>query len=89
MKDILTHIAGKNDWSEDLYVQRVRQGVEEKYPFIDDEVAILRKEVAYLRGVINALSETVLNESLLKTKFVDYNETIESIKTEEKIKVML
>ena len=89
MKDILNHLADKNGLSEELYIQNVRIGVNEEYPFKDDEIAILRKEIASLRVVINELCELVLKSSLPVTEFVEYNEKVEAIKTEEKIKVML
>lgn len=83
-KDLLTAMAKKNGLNEDMYVQLVRKKAGKKFPHYSEEVAILRKEVAFLRTVI----EQLLGQALPVTEFVDYNNTIEELKTESKVEMI-
>lgn len=76
MKDLLEHLADKNGLSSVLYAQNVRQGARGKYPFADDELAILRKTLA---SVIEALKSRGIELPDLD-EFIAYNATIEAIK---------
>lgn len=83
MKDLKTALSVKNGFSDERYVELVREGVKEEHPQPDDEIAILRKEIAFLRGVI----ETRLGVKLPPSEFTAYNEKTERIKAEAKAKV--
>jgi hypothetical protein len=76
MEDILKVLAEKNDLTEELYAQNVRQGAREEYPFPDDELAIIRKTLA---SVIEALKSLGIELPDLE-EFIAYNATIEAIK---------
>lgn len=80
MKDLKTALATKNGYSKERYTELVREKVKEKYPNKADEIAILRKEIAVLRSTI----ETLIGKPLPSTTFAEYNNTVESIKTEAK-----
>ena len=81
MKDLEAAIAEKNGYSNELYVQRVRKGVEKLCPDKSDEIAILRKELAFLRSAL----EKLIGQPLAETEFVAYNEGVEALKTDVKI----
>ena len=76
MKDLEAALAEKNGYSNELYVQRVRQGAKKDYPFTDDEIAIIRKELAFHRELFKIL----FNESLPDNEFSNFNFCIENIK---------
>lgn len=76
----MKRLADLNGLTEDLYSDEVRSGAKEEYPFIEDEVAILRKEVAHLSGVLSKLTGKDVNSA----EFKEYNERIESIKAKTK-----
>lgn len=80
MKDLLKSLAEKNGLSDELYAQNVRQEARGEYPFLADELAILRKTLA---SVIEALKSIGIELTDLK-EFSDYNETIEAIKRRNK-----
>lgn len=80
MKDITTDLAIKNGLANERYIELVRKGAKEICPNTNDEFAILRKETAYLREVI----ETIIGKKLPPSEFTDYNEKIERAKVEAK-----
>ena len=80
MKDLLKYLAEKNGLSNELYAQNVRQGARIEYPFLDDELAILRKTLAL---VIESLKGHGIELSNLE-EFKAYNESIEAIKQRNK-----
>lgn len=80
MNRMITKLANKNGFSQERYVELVRSRVKEKYPNKADEISLLRKEIATLRGVIETLTGTKLPD----TKFVAYNAEVEQIKAEAK-----
>ena len=80
MKDLLKYLAEKNGLSNELYAQNVRQGARREYPFLDDELAILRKTLAL---VIESLKGLGIELSNLE-EFKAYNEAIEAIKQRNK-----
>lgn len=80
MADMLKILAEKNGLTKELYAQNVRQGARVKYPFSDDEIAILRKTLA---SVIEALKSLGVELPDLE-EFIAYNATIEAIKAYNK-----
>lgn len=80
MDNITTKLANKNGLSEERYIELVRARAREKYPNEADEISLLRKEIAMLRGVV----ETLSGKKLPVTKFVAYNADIENIKAAAK-----
>lgn len=85
MKNTTTKLANKNGLSKERYVELVRQGAKKKYPNKADEIALLRKEVALLREVIEKLTGTKLPD----TEFVAYNADIEVVKAQAKAETNL
>lgn len=81
MKTLLDDLAEKNGLSEEKYVQDVRLAAKVLYPDKADELAILRKEIHYLREVLTAHGIT-----LGETEFTVYDRNIESAKDEIKAK---
>ena len=68
-------LAVENDLIEKRKIMLIREGAEELYPIPADEIAILRKEVAYMREVLESMGIV-----LKHTEFVDYNNNINSVK---------
>lgn len=66
--------------SEDRYTDKVKEGVKKIHPHPEDEIAILRKAVAYLFELISTLHEGEINNA----EFAEYNAIVEQIKTEAK-----
>ena len=83
MNNMLVKLANKNNQTEEVYVKLVQEKVREIYTDEADEIAILRKEIAILRTII----EQNLQVTLPASEFVSYNENIEKIKQEEKEEV--
>ena len=83
MKDLKTALAVENGFTDERYVEIVRGKVKEEQPLPDDEIAILRKEIAFLRGAL----ETALGKKLPPSEFTAYNDRIEKIKAEAKTEV--
>lgn len=83
MNNILVKLANKNNQKEEVYVKLVQEKVREIYTDEADEIAILRKEIAILRTIIEQNLQVILPAS----EFVSYNENIEKIKQEEKQEV--
>ena len=77
--DIRLALARKNEMIEELYVENVRKAVAEEFKTAD-EVAILRKAIAYLFEIILILHEGELDNE----EFAKYNEIIENIKSKVK-----
>lgn len=76
-----TALANKNGYNKERYTEIVRQRVKQKHPNKADEIALLRKEVAFLREVI----ESILGKKLPDTKFTAYNATVKKIQTEARL----
>ena len=74
-------LARKNGKIEDLYVQSVRKEVAKKFSK-DDEIAILRKAVAYLFELISKLHSGGIDNE----EFAIYYAVIEQIKSVERSK---
>lgn len=70
-------------YSEERYTDKVKEGVKEKYPHSEDEIAILRKAVAYLFELISSLHSGEINNA----EFAEYNAIVEQIKSEAKREV--
>lgn len=75
MGNLTTALAKKNHYRKERYVELVRTRVKRKYPCYADEIALLRKEVFFLRKEIEILRERKLPD----TEFTAYNETVENI----------
>ena len=60
---------------EERRIEIIREGVKEIYT-LDDELAILRKEVAEQRAIIARL----LGEELPPSEFTEYNNNVEAVK---------
>lgn len=67
-------------FSEERYEDKVKEGVKNKYPHPDEEIAILRKAVAYLFELISKLHEGEIDNA----EFAEYNAKVEEIKAEAK-----
>lgn len=67
-------------YSEERYTDKVKEGVRKKYPYPEDEIAILRKAVAYLFELISKLHEGEIDNS----EFAEYNSFVEQLKAEAK-----
>lgn len=63
------------EYTEERYTDLVKEGAKEAYPFLEDEIAILRKAVAYLFSKYGEDGEA---------EFAEYNAAIEAIKTKAK-----
>ena len=72
-------LAQKNGKINELYIQNVREAVDEEYKKAD-EIAILRKAVAYLFTLIASLHEGEIDNA----EFAEYNAKIEQLKSEKK-----
>ena len=70
-------------YSEELYTDKVKEGVKKKYPHPEEEIAILRKAIAYLFELISKLHDGELNNA----EFAEYNAIVEQIKAESKEKL--
>ena len=68
-------LAVENDLIEKRKIMLIREGAEELYPIPADEIAILRKEVAYMREILESMGIV-----LKHTEFVDYNNNINTVK---------
>lgn len=79
-KDKLAKLCG---YSEERYTDKVKEGVKEKFPHPEDEIAILRKAVAYLFELISKLHSGEINNA----EFAEYNAIVEQIKAEAKKEV--
>ncbi len=69
----------KNDKLEAYYAQKVRKAVDKEYK-LADEVAILRKAVAYLFEIISNLHKGEIDNE----EFAKYHSEIENIKSKIK-----
>ena len=78
-EQIKNALAAENGLLEQRKTMLIREGAGEQYPVPADEIAILRKEVAYLRTVLESMGIV-----LKHTEFVDYNNHINAIKTNVK-----
>ena len=67
-------------YSEERYTDKVKEGVKKKYPHPEEEIAILRKAVAYLFELISKLHEGEIDNA----EFAKYNAIVEQIKAEAK-----
>ena len=83
MDKLKNELAKKNGLSEERYVELVREKANVVYPNKADEISLLRKELAYLRSVI----EKNLGIKLEETEFTSYNALIENFKTEARAEV--
>lgn len=76
-KDQLSLLCG---FGEDRYTDKVKKEAEENYPFLQDEIAILRKqESIILQWIYNKFGEDIR-----LPEFIEYNNTIEEIKKKSK-----
>lgn len=76
----LDYLANRNNCSKELYGQKVRKTVADEYPFLADELAIIRKELRLLRSYI----ENAFGTSLPETEFTIYDKKVEDIKKQIK-----
>lgn len=74
--NIKNALAKANGLNEQRKIEIIRENVRKKYGVVDDEVAILRKAVAYLFELIATLHEGELDN----TEFAEYNALVEQIK---------
>lgn len=70
-------LAKANGLEAERRVEIIREGVRKEFPSVADEVAILRKAVAYLFEIISILHEGELDNA----EFAEYNALVEQIKT--------
>ena len=63
------------EFGEERYTDKVKEGAQAEYPFLADEVAILRKAIAYL------FEKTGIE---CEAEFATYNATIEAVKAKAK-----
>ena len=75
-KNKLAELCG---YSEERYTDKVKEGVKKEFT-LEDEVAILRKSVAYLFELISKFHLGELNNA----EFTEYNAIVEQIKAETK-----
>lgn len=80
MDEMLLDLARENGLSREAYVQLVRTGVQILFPFLADEIALLRKELSLHRTLL----EELLQRKLEDTEFSKYDNTIENLKNEVK-----
>jgi hypothetical protein len=71
-KDKLAQLCGL---TEERYTDKVKEGAQQIYPYLEDEVAILRKAIAYLFSKNGEEGEA---------EFAEYNAAIEAIKARAK-----
>lgn len=69
-----------NNLQKDYEVQRIRENVRKAIPHADDEIAMLRKAVAYLFDLVSTLHEGELDNA----EFAAYNALVEQIKASTK-----
>lgn len=68
-------LAKLNNVQDDLYSQEIIKKVKEKYPRLDDEIAILRKMVVVLASKVKEQ-----HPEIDLTEFEEYNEFVEASK---------
>ena len=73
-------LAKANGFENERKVELIREGVRKNFPSVSDEVAILRKAVAYLFDLIATLHEGELDNA----EFAEYNALVEAIKVAAK-----
>lgn len=73
-------LSEKCGYTNDLYHDKVKKRVGKKYKHPVEEIAILRKAVAYLFELIGELHSGEINN----TEFAEYNAIVEQIKAEVK-----
>ena len=76
-KDIYAQLSGL---SNIRYTDKVKEGVEQYYPYIQDEIAILRKQQSI---ILNWIKDK-FGEDVALPEFTEYNSTIEKIKEQSK-----
>lgn len=74
--EIKNALAKANGLEAERRVEIIREKVRKEFPSVADEVAILRKAVAYLFEIISILHEGELDNS----EFSEYNKIVEAIK---------
>ena len=67
-------------YSEERYTDKVKEGVKEKYPHPEEEIAVLRKAVAHLFDIISTLHSGEVNNE----EFAEYHNLVENIKAESR-----
>lgn len=73
-------IAKANGLDESRKVEIIRTNIRKEFPHSDDEIALLRKAIAYLFELISNLHEGELNNK----EFAEYNALVEQIKIDAK-----
>ena len=73
-------LAKANGFEAERRIEIIREKVRKKYPTVSDEVAILRKAVAYLFDLIATLHEGELDNA----EFAEYNALVEAVKIDAK-----
>ena len=73
-------LSKKCGYSKDLYHDKVKKGVRQKYKHPVEEIAILRKSIAYLFELIGELHSGEINNA----EFAEYNAMVEDIKAKVK-----
>lgn len=68
------------EFGEERYTDKVKEGAQETYPFLADEIAILRKQ----ESVILQWIYEKFGEDIRLPEFIAYNNTIEEIKKKSK-----
>lgn len=78
-ENLKNEIAIKNGFAEDRYLESVRSRVGKQFK-LADELAILRKSVAYLFELIASLHSDEIDNA----EFEEYHAAVEAIKTQIK-----
>lgn len=76
-------LATKNGKQEAAYEQEIVEEIRSKYPSSNNELAILRKEVAALRAMVEQLTSIIPTN----TEFDEYNNYVEFCKEKAKRRV--
>ena len=79
-KNVKNALAKANGFENERKTEIIREGVRKNFPNVSDEVAILRKAVAYLFELISTLHEGELDNA----EFAEYNALVEAIKVSAK-----
>ncbi len=83
LTDRRTKLAIKNGKQEEVYKQETICEIRTQYPSLNEELAVLRKEIALLRKIL--IEELKINIS--SSEFDDYNNHVESSKTKAKKRI--
>lgn len=84
LENVKNALAKANGFDNERRVELIRERVREEFPNTADEIAVLRKAIAYLFDLIATLHHGELNNE----EFAKYNAFIEHVKaiTKEELK---